>query len=440
MYEYVGGDNWMRTTVFELARWKNGLAFKNINFAESGRPIIKIAELKSGITKQTKFTDDVYDKSVFVKSGDMLFSWSGNPDTSIDVFRWDGPEGWLNQHIYKVTPKGDVDEDFLFFLLRWLRPRFASIARNKQTTGLGHVTLKDFKSMAVGLPTEKEQRSIVSFIAPFQRKIELNQRMNETLEAIAKAIFKDWFVNFGPVRRKIEGETDPVAVLGGLLPNPEKAAFIADLFPDTFGDNGLPEGWTDGTLGDYAFNAGTMVSPSDVSDDTPYIGLEHMPRNSIALSEWETSAKVTSNKSKFVEGQILYGKLRPYFHKVGVAAVSGICSTDIVVIDGKTAEHSPFVAACVSSSEFVDYTDKTSTGTKMPRTSWSIMKQYPVPLVPHPTISEFGELVAPLFARLNSSIQEIRTLAQTRDLLLPKLMSGEIRVADTKVTTELTDA
>jgi type I restriction enzyme S subunit len=104
MYEYVGTAGWRNSSVYDLAVWKNGLAFKNIDFSDFGRPVIKIAELKNGVTEQTARTKAEYDPSVVVRAGDMLFSWSGNPDTSIDVFRWEGEDGWLNQHIFKVTP------------------------------------------------------------------------------------------------------------------------------------------------------------------------------------------------------------------------------------------------------------------------------------------------------------------------------------------------
>ena len=219
MYECVGPEDWQESSVFDLAHWKNGLVFKNIDFSESGRPVIKIAELKNGVTSQTARTMAEYNPSVFVRPGDMLFSWSGNPDTSIDVFRWDGIEGWLNQHIFKVSPSDEVSSDFLFFLLKWLRPRFAEIARNKQTTGLGHVTKQDLQRMLVSVPDTKEQAEIVGCISPIQNKIDLNRRMNETLEAMARAIFKDWFVDFGPTRAKAEGR------------EPYLAAELWDLFP-----------------------------------------------------------------------------------------------------------------------------------------------------------------------------------------------------------------
>ena len=89
-------EHWTRQPLYSLAAWVNGLAFRNIQFSADGMPVIKIAEIKGGITGQTKFTQQVFDESVRVKHGDMLFSWSGQPETSIDVFWWYGPEGWLN--------------------------------------------------------------------------------------------------------------------------------------------------------------------------------------------------------------------------------------------------------------------------------------------------------------------------------------------------------
>jgi type I restriction enzyme S subunit len=155
-----------------------------------------------------------------------------------------------------------------------------------------------------------------------------------------------------------------------------------------------------------------------------------MPRGSVALTDWEGAGKVFSNKTAFATGDFLFGKLRPYFHKVGVAPVAGICSTDIVVVRPKCARWAGFVIACISDEDFVGYTDKTSTGTKMPRTSWSIMAQYAVVLPPVNLAEAFDATVAPMLDRIRANIHESRTLAQTRDLLLPRLMSGELRVAE----------
>lgn len=107
LYCPVFPESWEPHVLYSLATWINGMAFKNIDFTPTGRPVIKIAEIKGGITAQTQFTDSEYDKRYFITQGDMLFSWSGQPETSIDAFYWDGPDGWLNQHVFKVLPDDD---------------------------------------------------------------------------------------------------------------------------------------------------------------------------------------------------------------------------------------------------------------------------------------------------------------------------------------------
>lgn len=171
-------------SLFELADWKNGLAFKKIDFSATGKPVIKIAELKNGITGQTQFTQGDYGSAVSLTKGDMVFSWSGNPETSIDVFWYDLPDGWLNQHIFKVTPKCFVDKNYLYYLLKSLKPKFTAIASNKQTTGLGHVTVKDLKEMIISLPDMIVQKAIGDYLAVIDRKVYLNNKINTNLKTI----------------------------------------------------------------------------------------------------------------------------------------------------------------------------------------------------------------------------------------------------------------
>lgn len=275
----------------------------------------------------------------------------------------------------------------------------------------------EVKAFHLCMPSRKVQDAVAATLGALDDKIELNRKMNATLEAMARALFRDWFVDFGPTRAKMEARAHYLS------------ADLWSLFPDRLDDEGKPEGWAAGTLGDVATVRNEGVDPSAISPETPYIGLEHMPRGAIALTDWEGAGKVSSNKAAFVAGDFLFGKLRPYFHKVGIAPVSGICSTDIVVVRPKSAKWSGFVIACISDENFVAYTDKTSTGTKMPRTSWSIMSKYPVALPPSDLADAYNAIVAPMVDRIHANIHESRTLAHTRDLLLPRLMSGELRVA-----------
>ena len=216
-------SHWKRNPLHALAQWVNGLAFRNIQFSATGKPVIKIAEIKGGISGQTKFTTQAFDESVRVRAGDLLFSWSGQPETSIEAFWWRGPEGWLNQHIFRVTPINGVDATFFYYLLRYLKPNFVAIARNKQTTGLGHVTRRDLENIEAALPPLSEQRAIAHVLGTLDNKIELNRRMNEALEEMARALFKSWFVDFLPVRAKMAAKQNNPALL---LPQAESGTWF----------------------------------------------------------------------------------------------------------------------------------------------------------------------------------------------------------------------
>jgi type I restriction enzyme S subunit len=320
-----------------------------------------------------------------------------------------------------IRPKSDV-VDFRF-LCHWLNsPIMAShIHGYRDGTVAERLNLPTIRALPVLVPPLPEQRAIALILGTLDDKLALNRRMNETLEAMARALFQSWFVDFDPVRARAEGR-DPG------LPQP-----LANLFPDSFETSELgeiPRGWKVGTIGDVAEHPRRGVHPDAIDDSTPYIALEHMPARCIALSEWGTADGLESNKFEFKRGEILFGKLRPYFHKVGVAPVDGVCSTDIVVVKPRAEHWFGFVLGHVSSEAFVEYTNAGSTGTKMPRTSWGEMARYPGVLPPDPIAQVFTAKIRPSVARILAAIYESRILAALRDTLLPKLISGELRVKD----------
>ena len=283
------------------------------------------------------------------------------------------------------------------------------------------------RTIEIPLPPLSEQRAIVHTLGTLDDRIELNQRMNETLETMARALFKSWFVDFDPIRAKAQGR-DPG------LPRSLAALFPARLVPSELGE--IPEGWTVRNLGDVAEHIRHSVQPNWIDPETPYIALEHMPKRCIALSNWTTGAGIQSNKFEFRRGDILFGKLRPYFHKVGVAPTDGVCSTDIIVVRPQQQAWFGFVLGHVSSVEFVHHTDAGSTGTRMPRTNWSEMARYRLVLPPEPIADSFDMLMRASVERIIVNTHESRILAAVRDILLPMLTSGDIRLCDAEKTVE----
>lgn len=331
-------------------------------------------------------------------------------------------EEWcLGQRLFGIrTDKNVLYGRFLYYALQSDRVRKELQSRTTGTTVLG-IRQSQLRQVRIPCPDTREQRAIAHILGALDDKIELNRQMNETLEAMARALFKSWFIDFDPVRAKAEGR------------DPGFPADIAALFPDSFQDSDLgeiPKGWRAGRLGDVSVSPRRSVRPHEISPETPYVALEHMPRGSIALTEWGDAEGLESSKFQFEKGEILFGKLRPYFHKVGVAPVDGVCSTDIVVLAPRAKDWLGFVLGHASSVAFVEYTNSGSTGTKMPRTSWSEMARYPVALPTEEVAKEFSSKVCSLIDKIVLSVHESHALASLRDALLPKLLSGELRVKD----------
>lgn len=426
-------DEWQEVALDEVATLNGGFAFKSSQYTESGRFVLRTVNItddfaitKDGATFISEREAADY-KRFLLQEHDTLFVMVAATLGKVGYVRSKDLPALLNQNMWVIRARTNkIDPVFLHYAFREISKVPLSWVGGSARSFLRR---DDVRTLRFKLPPAAEQQAIANVLAALDDKIELNRRINETLEGIAQAVFRDWFVDFGPVRRAQAGVTDPVAMMGGLIPDPARAAHLAALFPAVFGHDGLPVGWKAGTLGDIAKAVGETVSPKSLRPDTPYFGLEHLPRCSITLHDWGHASAVNSNKAKFEPGQVLFGKLRPYFHKVGLAPLDGVCSTDIVVMDGIRTVDRPFVVSCASSKSFVDYTDQGSTGTKMPRTSWGQMKKYPLAISTALVRDAYSEIVQPMHDKIIAAVHENRTLAETRNYLLPRLISGAVRVA-----------
>jgi type I restriction enzyme, S subunit len=401
-----------------------GSALVRSELQEKGIPVYEQQHAITGtrefrfFVNQEKFTE----LSRFrVKPNDLIISCSGTVGR-ISVIQPNDPMGIISQALLILRPHlRDVLPEFLFYFLSTRNGQHALVQASHGSVQVNIAPRAVVEQIEVPIPSLAEQRAITHVLGTLDDKIELNRRMNKTLEAMAQTLFKSWFVDFDAVRAKAECRDTG-------LPKD-----LSDLFPDSFEDSelgGIPKGWRIGALGDVADHPRRSVQPTAIEASTPYIALEHMPRRCIALWEWGTADGLESNKFEFKKGEILFGKLRPYFHKVGVAPLAGVCSTDIVVVNSRTEKWFGFVLGHVSSTAFVEHTNAGSTGTKMPRTSWSEMARYAVVLPPETVAAALTKQIRPSVDRIIASIHESRTLATLRDTLLPKLISGELRVKD----------
>jgi len=396
-------------------------------FSDSGVNYVKSESLSySGGVDETKFvciseaTHQKLKRSI-LQERDILMSIAGANLGKVGMAKKHILPANTNQAValIRVDPQ-KANPEFVQYYLRnpsFVANSLAGVAQSAQPNlNLGEISRFEIPNYLIS-----EQQDIASTLGALDDKIELNRRMSATLEEMARALYRSWFVDFDPVHARAAG-------LSPAHMDPTTAA----LFPDSFGPDGLPKGWEAGCLGDIAKNVRQQVKPDKIDADTPYIGLEHMPRRSIALSEWGGAGQVGSAKSAMKKGQFLFGKLRPYFHKVGVVPTDGICSTDILVIDAKTDEWRELVLAIISSKSFVDHANASSSGTRMPRSNWKDMSRYDVAVPSGEIAKSFSDLVRPMTEKMVIGIQESRTLATLRDTLLPRLMSGELRIREAK--------
>ena len=317
----------------------------------------------------------------------------------------------------------------------------ASIAEEK--TAYPSVNPSDIAECVVPIPPLPEQRAIAHILGTLDDKIELNRRMNETLEAMARALFKSWFVDFDPVRAKAEGRNPLSAVPGtaqaGGLPKP-----LADLFPDSFEDSELgeiPKGWRLAPLPDVIDVNPTRALRKGV--EAPYLDMANMP------TYGHTPDKVVSRAfgsgMRFVNGDTLVARITPCLENGKTAFVDfleagqvGWGSTEYIVLRPKSPLPEEFAYCLARSTEFRDFAIQSMTGSSgRQRVPAESLSHFRVVAVPKPIAELFGRLTKPLFARASAGAKESRTLAAMRDTLLPKLISGELRIKDTQHNMEL---
>lgn len=334
-----------------------------------------------------------------LEENDVLFSIAGAIGRTYLVRLEDLPAN-VNQALAIVRfDHGKVLPKYGYYALRDGEFQGEALGRVVQCAQ-ANVNLTQLSHSAIHVPPLDVQQRIADILSAYDDLIENNRRRMTLLEDAARQLYREWFVRLR-------------------FPGHEHTRIT----------NGVPKGWSRRVLGELCEEIRESVLPEALEPDTPYIGLEHLPRRSISLSEWATAEQVTSSKHRFREGEILFGKIRPYFHKVGVAFVDGVASSDAIVIRALRPQIRALVLMTVSSDPFVAVTAQTMReGSKMPRADWKQMKQYIVPVPPDGLLSSFESTIQSIVEQLKTLAFASQKLRAARDLLLPRLMNGEIAV------------
>ncbi len=315
----------------------------------------------------------------------------------------------LGQRLFGLRPHADLlIGSYLYYWLQSPSGQGELHRRASGTTAQG-IRQAELMEVQIELPHVDDQVEAVALLKVLDSLIDTNRDIAKTLEGVFVGLFRLWFLANDDL---VEVEAQLPAAL--LLSAEDRAAHRR------------------GQLGEVGQQLKRPVKARASEDGTPYIGLEHIPRRRLTLEAWDGADTVVSNTSRFERGEILFGKLRPYFHKVAIAPTDGVCSTDIIVLDAPEPWYAFFLGH-VSSPELIDHVDAASGGTRMPRTSWETIARYKVELPSEATAARFNEATAPVLRRLQSVVETNRALTSLRNRLLGPLIQGTLKPTDVRL-------
>jgi type I restriction enzyme S subunit len=333
-----------------------------------------------------------------------------------------------NQGFRNLIPKPGFDSEFLYY---WVKAHVEELQRYASGSTFQELTGTALAQIRIRVPPLPEQRAIAHILGTLDDKIELNRRMSETLEAMARALFKAWFVDFEPVRAKMEGRWQRGQSLPGL------PAHLYDLFPDRLVDSELgeiPEGWRVVEL-----EQAIEINPPRVlrkGQRAPYLDMASMPtRGHVPLRVVE---RPYTSGTRFMNGDTLLARITPSLENGKTAFVDflapnevGWGSTEFIVLRPKPPLPAEFGYCLARDPDFREFAIQSMTGTSgRQRVQPEALARYLLVVPSDDVAKAFGALVEPWFRKGSRSERESRTLAALRDALLPKLIRGEIRVKE----------
>jgi type I restriction enzyme S subunit len=316
----------------------------------------------------------------------------------------------LVQRVARLRGTSSLDTLFLYYLLR--HPNFTHYLLGVQTgTTVPHISGRQILGHQFPLPPLGEQRRIAAVLGALDDRIEVGRRMNRTLEATAQALFRRRFVDFDGRDDLVEHEAEPI---------PEgwqwgRISDLADLNPEKWKKRTAPEHIRYLTLTDV--NWGDHDEPEAMSyEDAP-----------------------SRARRVLRHGDTIYGRVRPgngSFTLVQDPETNLTGSTGFVVLRPKYPEATHYVYLWVTAPEAVEYFAAVADGSAYPAVPPDVMHDYAVPVPPETSLEEFDEVVRPMFERVSANRRHSRILADLRDALLPKLVSGELRVPEAEESVE----
>ena len=394
--------NWPRKPLAEVADFRLGKMLDQKK--NSGEMLPYLANLnvrwgKFALDKLREMRFEAHELERYcLKYGDIVMCEGGVPGRCA-IWKEQMPGMMYQKALHRIRPYSCLDHRFLYFNLQ-KQGQHGELAGLFTGSTIRHLPREKLAKVQIPIPPLADQRRIADILSAYDDLIENNRRRIELLEEAARLLYREWFVHFR-------------------FPGHEHVKII----------DGLPEGWKRRSLDDVVEVVKENVKPSHFEKDDIHIGLAHIPRRSFTLANWEPTEGLVSGKSRFEAGDILFCKIRPYFHKVGFTLRRGLVSSDALVWRIRDEADWPVVLCATSSDHFVAVASKTvREGSKMPRADWKVLREYVIPKLPGALLKTFNDGVRPITAQCKTLALQNRALAQARDLLLTRLMNRELVV------------
>lgn len=395
----------------EIATFINGRAYKNSEFKDSGTPIIRIQNLKGEDSGKVVYSDLHLDDDKYIEHGDLIYAWSA----TFGPYIWRGPRSIYHYHIWKIKCNEGLDKNFFYYKLMHISNRIAT-----QGTGsiFSHITKNLMENQEIGIPFLDEQKSISNILSSLDSKIELNNAINKNLEEMAQALFKRWFLDF-----EFPNENgEPYKSSGGEFEESELGL--------------IPKGWKISILSEICKLSIDSLNKHDNWEVINYLDTGNITNNNINQIQTLNSKedKIPSRaKKKIKPNDIVYSTVRPNQRHYGLIkepVQNMVVSTGFAVLTSNGNVPNDFIYLWLTQEAITQHLQTIAENSTSTYPSIKPNDILALKLVIPKTgvINLFCNTVEKIHTIILKNQKNNEILSSLRDTLLPKLMSGEIRV------------